>query len=136
MHRMQRVIASPSRFRVPAQAGRRRTFVVTCVRPVAVWTRPTPDRDADFVKPSYIPQPVQPSFTPSREDRPLYAPISPEFRPAELPETPKELPNAPKLPERRPDDIPAGNPKEKPSEGAPDKREAPPSKDRESTPKK
>ncbi|KAG2502067.1 hypothetical protein HYH03_000561 [Edaphochlamys debaryana] len=93
---------------------------------MAVWTRPTPDRDADFVRPSYIPQPVQPSINPGRE-QPIYAPVTPEFRPAELPENPKELPTAPRLPDRRPDDIPAGSPKEKPQEGgAPDKREAPP----------
>ncbi|EFJ52863.1 hypothetical protein VOLCADRAFT_102817 [Volvox carteri f. nagariensis] len=130
------VTASSQRFVAPTQGGHRHTPIVPYIKPAAVWTRPTPDRDADFVKPSYIPQPVQPSVTPSREDRPIYAPITPEFRPAELPETPKELPSAPKLPERRPDDIPAGNPKEKPSEGAPEKREAPPSKDRESAPKK
>lgn len=101
-----------------------------------MWTRPTPDRDADWIKPSYVPQPVQPSITPGREQGPLYAPTTPEFRPAELPEQTKELPSGPKLPERRPDDIPAGNPKEKPSEGAPDKREAPPTKERESAPRK
>lgn len=79
---------------------------------------------------------MQPSITPGREQGPLYAPTTPEFRPAELPEQTKELPSGPKLPERRPDDIPAGNPKEKPSEGAPDKREAPPTKERESAPRK
>ncbi|GLC40920.1 hypothetical protein PLESTB_000966700 [Pleodorina starrii] len=130
------IVAPSSRFGAPAQAGRRHTPTIASLRTVAVWTRPTPDRDADFVKPSYIPRPVEPSIQPSREDRPIYAPVTPEFRPAELPETPKELPSAPKLPERRPDDIPAGNPKEKPAEGAPEKREAPPSKDRESAPKK
>lgn len=55
------------------------------MRPVAVWTRPTPDRDADFIKPSYIPTPIQPSITPGRQDSPIYAPVTPEFRPAELP---------------------------------------------------
>ena len=41
------------------------------------------------------------------EDVPLYAP-APEFRPAELPDKAKELPTGPKMPERRPDPIPAG----------------------------
>ncbi|PNW82094.1 hypothetical protein CHLRE_06g273550v5 [Chlamydomonas reinhardtii] len=122
---------------VSTRAQSRQAVVASAVRPVAVWTRPTPDRDADFIKPSYIPTPIQPSITPGRQDSPIYAPVTPEFRPAELPETPKELPNAPRLPERRPDDIPAGNPKEKPGQqGTPDQREAPPSKDRESAPKK
>ncbi len=81
-------------------------LVAAAQRPSAVWTRPTPDRDTDWVKPSYIPTPVAPDF-PSRTDRPIYAPVTPEFRPAELPETPKEMPTGPKMPERRPDDIPA-----------------------------
>ncbi|PNH04880.1 hypothetical protein TSOC_008908 [Tetrabaena socialis] len=112
--------------------GQRCSVVAAAVRPTAVWTRPTPDRDQEWIKPSYVPQPLQPSINPGRES-PIYAPVTPEFRPAELPETPKELPNSPKLPERRPDDIPAGNPKEKPP--PPDKREAPPSKEKE-TPRK
>lgn len=123
--------ACPLQGQRPAQ-GRARPC-----RPVAVWTRPTPDRDQDFVKPSYIPGPLtQPSINPGREQT-IYMPSStPEFRPAELPDKAKELPSAPKMPERRPDPIPAGNPKEKPGEGAPDTREAPPSKDKEAAPKK
>ncbi|GAX84843.1 hypothetical protein CEUSTIGMA_g12264.t1 [Chlamydomonas eustigma] len=99
----------------------------------SIWTRPTPDRDADFVKPAYIPS--QPVWQPSRreEGTPLYAP-PPEFRPAELPDKPTEMPAGPKMPERRPDPIPAGNPKEKPSEGQPERREAPPATPKESAP--
>eukprot|EP00195_Chlamydomonas_chlamydogama_P004121 CAMPEP_0202920020 /NCGR_PEP_ID=MMETSP1392-20130828/76640_1 /ASSEMBLY_ACC=CAM_ASM_000868 /TAXON_ID=225041 /ORGANISM="Chlamydomonas chlamydogama, Strain SAG 11-48b" /LENGTH=101 /DNA_ID=CAMNT_0049613497 /DNA_START=245 /DNA_END=550 /DNA_ORIENTATION=+ len=101
---------------------------------MAIWTRPTPDRDADFVKPSYIPSPTTtPLYQPGRreEDRPLYTPAAPEFKPAELPEKAKELPSGPKMPERRPDPIPAGNPKEKPPAGDPERREAPPAKPKE-----
>lgn len=78
---------------------------------VAIWTRPTPDRDADFVKPSYLPTPgTTPLYQPGRreEGTPLYAPQPSEFRPAELPDRAKELPAGPKMPERRPDPIPAG----------------------------
>ncbi|KAF5842904.1 hypothetical protein DUNSADRAFT_3931 [Dunaliella salina] len=102
--------------------------------PRAMWTRPTPGRDEDFVKPSYIPRPsTQPIIQPNRrEDQPLYSPAGPEFRPAERPEQPAELPEQPKMPERRPDPIPAGNPKKK---EAPPKREgereAPPPKESE-----
>ena len=74
----------------------------------AIWTRPTPDRDADFIKPARVPS--QPVWQPSREFNeagPLYAP-PPEFRPAELPDKAKEMPAGPKMPERRPDPIPAG----------------------------
>uniref|UniRef100_A0A7S3RAH3 Uncharacterized protein n=1 Tax=Dunaliella tertiolecta TaxID=3047 RepID=A0A7S3RAH3_DUNTE len=102
--------------------------------PRSMWTRPTPGRDEDFVKPSYIPRPsTQPMIQPSRrEEQPLYSPAGPEFRPAERPEQPKELPEQPKMPERRPDPIPAGNPKKK--EAPPRRegeREAPPPKETE-----
>lgn len=99
----------------------------------ATWSRPTPDRDADFVKPSYVPLQT-PIYEPRREEQTIYAPI-PEFKPSELPGKPGELPSGPKMPERRPDPIPAGNPKEKPSEGTPERREAPPTKESEA-PKK
>jgi hypothetical protein len=153
---------------------------------VATWTRPTPDRDETWTRPSYVPSPGQsPAFTPApREDQPLYAPSRPEFQPAERPEQGKELPKGPDMPgaclcvrvggikqrlsrlqlvlavhmepaavlngqhrvqrapptrvapcallpcclhdvERRPDPIPAGNPKEKPPAGEP-QTEAPP----------
>jgi hypothetical protein len=98
-----------------------------------VWTRPTPDRDADFIKPSYVPtRPSQaPAFEPyRREDQPLYAPSRPEFAPAEMPDKAKEMPEGPKMPERGPDPIPAGNPKEKPPPEDPAKREAPPPKEK------
>lgn len=41
-----------------------------------MWTRPTPDRDADFIKPSYVPGPSQtPMVQPGRrESSPIYAP--------------------------------------------------------------
>ena len=130
----------------------------------SVWTRPTPGRDEEWIKPSYVPQPVQTPvsfhlrgveeglplalprrpcclgctqaeellrvirsdacgseserllsatlqvYQPRRDDQPLYSP-APEFRPSELPDKPSELPSGPKMPERRPDPIPAGNPK-------------------------
>ncbi|KAI8471405.1 MAG: hypothetical protein J3K34DRAFT_417573 [Monoraphidium minutum] len=92
-----------------------------------VWTRPTPDRNEEWIKPSYMPKPQQPSILPREEPRPLYSPAAPEFRPAEMPDKQSEMPEGPKMPERRPDPIPAGNPKERPSEGGgDDKREAPP----------
>eukprot|EP00879_Flechtneria_rotunda_P000570 GHRR01000677.1.p1 GENE.GHRR01000677.1~~GHRR01000677.1.p1 ORF type:complete len:132 (+),score=28.49 GHRR01000677.1:283-678(+) len=95
--------------------------------PMAVWTRPTPDKDENFTKPAYIPTPsqspvVQPYWG---DDRPLYAPTPNEFQQAEAPEQEKEMPKGPNMPERRPDPIPAGNPKEKPPAGEPEK-EAPP----------
>lgn len=65
----------------------------------AVWTRPTPDRNEDWVKPSYIPPPQQaPVILPREEPRPLYAPAAPEFRPAETPDKQSEMPEAPKMP--------------------------------------
>ncbi|KIY98659.1 hypothetical protein MNEG_9303 [Monoraphidium neglectum] len=114
--------AAPSSGGSTAQAARRGARTLC-----RVWTRPTPDRNEDWVKPSYIPQPQQqPGFAPREEPRPLYSP-APEFRPAEAPDKQTEMPEGPKMPERRPDPIPAGNPKEKPSEGGGDqKREAPP----------
>ena len=80
--------------------------------PRATWTRPVPDRDADFVKPARVPS--QPVWQPARreEDRPLYSP-PPEFRPSELPDKTKEMPAGPRMPERRPDPIPAGESKER-----------------------
>lgn len=90
-----------------------------------------PDRDQDFIKPSYVPQPSQtPEMQPyrQREEGPLYAPSAPEFTPAERPDNTPEMPAGPKMPERGPDPIPAGNPKEKPGTGEPEKREAPPQK--------
>ncbi|GBF92835.1 hypothetical protein Rsub_05454 [Raphidocelis subcapitata] len=94
-----------------------------------VWTRPTPDRDENWVRPSYVPQPQQqPMIQPREEPRPLYTPSTPEFKPAELPDKQSEMPEGPKMPERRPDPIPAGNPKERPNEGGgkEERREAPP----------
>jgi hypothetical protein len=93
----------------------------------ATWSRPTPDRDQDWVKPSYVPdrrtQPdLQPLFRPE-EPRPLYAPAAPEFAPADRPESPAQYEpkeGMPKMPERPRDPIPAGNPgkgKERPGEG-------------------
>jgi hypothetical protein len=68
----------------------------------AVWTRPTPDRNEDWVKPSYIPSPQQqPIFQPREEPRPLYTPSAPEFRPAEMPDKEKEMPEGPKMPGAR-----------------------------------
>eukprot|EP00798_Chlamydomonas_sp_ICE-L_P009991 gene9991-7872_t len=99
--------------------------------PVATWSRPSPSRDEEWIKPSYIPGPsTTPMYEPRRnndEARPLYNP-TPEFRPAELPDRNKEMPEGPKMPERRPDPIPAGNPKEKPGGGddAETSREEPP----------
>jgi hypothetical protein len=52
------------------------------------------------VKPSYVPRPeTQPVVQPWRqdEDRPLYTP-APEFKPAELPEKTKEMPEGPAMP--------------------------------------
>lgn len=64
-----------------------------------VWTRPTPDRNEDWVKPSYVPQPQQqPLIQPREEPRPLYSPSAPEFRPAELPDKQTEMPEGPKMP--------------------------------------
>ena len=37
----------------------------------------------------------------------MYSP-PPEFRPSELPDKTKEMPAGPRMPERRPDPIPAG----------------------------
>lgn len=128
------LLLAAANLRRPAVHARR-----LCVAPVAVWTRPgQQDRDSDFVKPSYVPTPItQPSINPGREQT-VYTPSAPEFRPAELPDRAKEMPSGPKMPERRPDPIPAGNPKEKPGEGgAPDKREAPPKpSEKEAAPKK
>jgi hypothetical protein len=72
-----------------------------CLAPMAVWTRPTPDKDDDFIKPSYVP--TRPSSEPviqpyRRDDQPLYSPVPSEFRPAELPDKAKEMPDAPKMP--------------------------------------
>lgn len=99
---------------------------------VATWTRPTPDRDENWTKPSYVPTPGQsPVITPYRgDDQPLYTPSAPEFKPAEMPEQQKEMPKGPSMPERRPDPIPAGNPKEKPPAGEP-QTEAPPATPKE-----
>jgi hypothetical protein len=67
---------------------------------VATWTRPTPDRDETWTKPSYVPTPggspvIQPYRT---DDQPLYTPSAPEFKPAELPEQQKEMPKGPTMP--------------------------------------
>lgn len=101
-----------------------------------VWTRPSPDKNDDFIKPSYVPRPSQePVIQPyRREDAPLYAPTTPEFKPAELPGKPAEMPEAPKMPDRPRDPIPAGNPKEKPQRDDNARREAPPSKEKEASP--
>lgn len=68
--------------------------------PAAVWTRPTPDRDEEFTRPSYVPSPgTTPVITPyRRDDQPLYTPGTPEFKPAELPEQQKEMPKGPSMP--------------------------------------
>jgi hypothetical protein len=47
-----------------------------------------------------------------------------------MPEQQKEMPKGPNMPERRPDPIPAGNPKEKPPAGEP-QTETPPEKPKE-----
>lgn len=67
---------------------------------VATWTRPTPDRDETWTKPSYVPTPGQsPVIQPYRsDDQPLYTPSAPEFKPAELPEQQKEMPKGPNMP--------------------------------------
>eukprot|EP00877_Chromochloris_zofingiensis_P005598 jgi/Chrzof1/15039/Cz09g24260.t1 len=102
------------------------------VKVVATWTPPRPDKDADFIKPSYVPSPQEPFIQPYRTDpQPLYAPSAPEFAPPDTPDQNREMPEAPKMPERRPDPIPAGNPKEKPP-GEPEKQvETPPAKPKE-----
>ncbi|KAF6263082.1 hypothetical protein COO60DRAFT_1699007 [Scenedesmus sp. NREL 46B-D3] len=111
--------------RTPAPALQRLAQQLRCP-PAAVWTRPTPDRDEDFTRPSYVPTPGgSPVVQPYRDDQPLYTPSVPEFKPAELPEQQKEMPKGPTMPERRPDPIPAGNPKEKPPAGEPQKEEPP-----------
>jgi hypothetical protein len=67
----------------------------------ATWSRPTPDRNEQWVKPSYIPAPNQaPVIQPREEPRPLYSP-APEFKPAENPDKQKEMPEAPKMPGER-----------------------------------
>jgi hypothetical protein len=85
--------------RTLAPALQHKTQQLRCP-PAAVWTRPTPDRDEDFTRPSYIPQPggspvIQPY---RRDDQPLYTPSTPEFKPAELPEQQKEMPKGPTMP--------------------------------------
>lgn len=69
---------------------------------VATWTRPTPDKDETWTKPSYVPTPGQsPVIQPYREDnQPLYTPSAPEFKPAEMPEQQKEMPKGPNMPGR------------------------------------
>lgn len=85
----------------------------TCCRasPRATWSRPQVDRDNDFIKPSFVPKPfTTPLYQPDREEgKPLYSP-PPEMprRQSEVPDKSKELPEGPKMPERRPDPIPAG----------------------------
>lgn len=103
--------------------------------PRMTWSRPD-RRDTDWIKPSYIPAPdVTPLYQPKEDIQPLYAP-APEFRPVEQPEKTKEMPAGPKMPERRPDPIPAGNPKEKPGDVEGEgRREAPPPK-KDEAPKK
>lgn len=68
--------------------------------PVAVWTRPTPDKNEDWTRPSYIPTPGQsPVVQPyRRDDQPLYTPSTPEFIPAERPEQAPEMPKGPNMP--------------------------------------
>ena len=81
---------------LPAPAVGRSSHVL---KPVGVWTRPTPDKDDDFIKPSYVPTRQEPFIQPyRREDQPLYSPAGPEFNPAELPEKQKEMPAGPKMP--------------------------------------
>ncbi|WIA17920.1 hypothetical protein OEZ85_009414 [Tetradesmus obliquus] len=117
--------------RTPTPALQQQAKQLRCP-PAAVWTRPTPDRDENFTAPSYVPTPGgSPVINPYRQDdQPLYTPSAPEFKPAELPEQQKEMPKGPTMPERRPDPIPAGNPKEKPPAGEPQK-EAPPTAPKE-----
>ena len=124
--------------RPPTQSGHGLLGGATAMREAqgthAVWTRPSPNKDEEFIRPSYVPSPSQqPWVTPRREESgPLYTP-PPEFKPAELPDQYKEMPSGPKMPERRPDPIPASKPKEKPP--AETEKEAPPPKEKEA-PKK
>eukprot|EP00882_Tetradesmus_deserticola_P019587 GHRQ01021092.1.p1 GENE.GHRQ01021092.1~~GHRQ01021092.1.p1 ORF type:complete len:245 (-),score=27.71 GHRQ01021092.1:347-1081(-) len=84
--------------RTPTPAAHRLAQQLRCP-PAAVWTRPTPDRDEDFTRPSYVPTPGgSPVVQPYREDQPLYAPSAPEFKPAEMPEQQKEMPKGPTMP--------------------------------------
>lgn len=68
-----------------------------------MWTRPTPDKDETWTRPSYVPTPGQsPVITPYRtDDQPLYTPSAPEFKPAEMPEQQKEMPKGPTMPGER-----------------------------------
>ncbi|KAJ9534299.1 hypothetical protein QJQ45_007035 [Haematococcus lacustris] len=126
------------RFGAARQGGRpiiRAGTTRATVRPDNTWSRPMPDRDADFVRPSYVPGPsTYPEMDPRRQQevQPLYRP-PPEFKPAELPEKSADLPSGPTMPERRRDDVPAGTPKEKPGKADPDTkpREAPAEKPKE-----
>lgn len=86
---------------LPHHLQRQRRSRRSTLHAVAMWTRPTPDRNEDWVKPSYVPQPnQQPIIQPWRQDegKPLYAPSGPEFAPAELPEKTKEMPEGPTMP--------------------------------------
>jgi hypothetical protein len=85
--------------RTPTPALQQQAKQLRCP-PSAVWTRPTPDKDEDFTRPSYVPTPggspvIQPY---RRDDQPLYTPSTPEFKPAELPEQQKEMPKGPTMP--------------------------------------
>lgn len=97
-----------------------------------MWTRPGQEgRDNDWIKPSYVPQP-SPGFVPARPEREGYTPSAPEWgRQAEVPEKASEMPEGPLMPERRPEPIPAGNPKEKPKKDDDEKREKPAPKEKE-----
>lgn len=94
-------------------SGCRAAFRAT---PRATWSRPQVDRDSDFIKPSFVPKPfTTPLYQPDREEgKPLYSP-PPEMprKQSEVPDKGKELPEGPKMPERRPDPIPAGERRER-----------------------
>lgn len=122
-------VSSPSLTHSHAQ---RKPFSACASTTRSMWTRPGQEgRDSDWIKPSYVPQP-SPGFVPARPEREGYTPSAPEWgRQAELPEKAKEMPAGPLMPERRPEPIPAGNPKEKPRKEDDDKREAPAPKEKE-----
>lgn len=82
-----------------------------------MWTRPGSD-PGDFIKPSYVPQPNRaPEYAPRRDSDPEYRPmgVPKEFVAPDQPERQGEMmPEAPPLPARPRDPLPAGRPKERP----------------------